>query len=46
MNVKNYRKVIDQLSPYGAKLIVVSKFRSFDEIEIVKNWGQNIHLNL
>jgi pyridoxal phosphate enzyme (YggS family) len=42
MNVNNYRKVLEQLSPYGAKLIVVSKFRSFDEIEIVKNWGQNI----
>lgn len=42
MNVKNYQKVLDQLSPYGAKLIVVSKFRSFDEMEIVKDWGQNI----
>jgi pyridoxal phosphate enzyme (YggS family) len=42
MNVNNYRKVLEQLSTYGAKLIVVSKFRSFDEIEIVKNWGQII----
>lgn len=42
MNINNYRKALDQISSYGAKLIVVSKFRSFDEIETVKNWGQNI----
>ena len=42
MNINNYRNVIDKLSPYGAKLIVVSKYKSFDEIETVKNWGQNI----
>ena len=42
MNINNYRNVLDKLSPYGAKLIVVSKYKSFDEIETVKNWGQNI----
>jgi len=42
MNINNYRNVLDKLSPYRAKLIVVSKYRSFDEIETVKNWGQNI----
>lgn len=42
MNINNYRNVIDKLSSYGAKLIVVSKYKSFDEIETVKNWGQNI----
>ena len=42
MNINNYQKVLDKLSPYGAKLIVVSKYKSFDEIETVKNWGQNI----
>ena len=42
MNINNYRNVLDKLSAYGAKLIVVSKYKSFDEIETVKNWGQNI----
>ncbi|MFY8013740.1 MAG: YggS family pyridoxal phosphate-dependent enzyme [Saprospiraceae bacterium] len=42
MNINNYRNILDKLSPYGAKLIVVSKYKSFDEIETVKNWGQNI----
>ena len=42
MDINNYRNVLDKLSPYKAKLIVVSKFRSFDEIETVKSWGQNI----
>ena len=42
MNIDNYRNILDKLSPYGAKLIVVSKYKSFDEIETVKNWGQNI----
>jgi pyridoxal phosphate enzyme (YggS family) len=42
MHINNYRNVLDKLSPYGAKLIVVSKYKSFDEIETVKNWGQNI----
>jgi pyridoxal phosphate enzyme (YggS family) len=42
MNINNYRNVLDKLSLYRAKLIVVSKYRSFDEIETVKNWGQNI----
>lgn len=42
MNINNYRNVLDKLSSYRAKLIVVSKFRSFDEIETVKSWGQNI----
>ena len=42
MNINNYRNVLDKLSPYGAKLIVVSKYKSFYEIETVKNWGQNI----
>ena len=42
MNIDNYRNILDKLSPYRAKLIVVSKYKSFDEIETVKNWGQNI----
>jgi len=42
MNINNYRNVLDKLSSYRAKLIVVSKFRSFDEIETVKSWGQTI----
>jgi pyridoxal phosphate enzyme (YggS family) len=42
MHINNYRNVLDKLSPYGAKLIVVSKYKSFDEIETVKNWVQNI----
>ena len=42
MNINNYLNVLDKLSSYRAKLIVVSKFRSFDEIETVKSWGQNI----
>lgn len=42
MYINNYRNVLDKLEPYGAKLIVVSKYKSFDEIETVKNWGQNI----
>jgi PLP dependent protein len=42
MHINNYRNVLDKLAPYGAKLIVVSKYKSFDEIETVKNWGQNI----
>jgi pyridoxal phosphate enzyme (YggS family) len=42
MHINNYRNVLDKLEPYGAKLIVVSKYKSFDEIETVKNWGQNI----
>jgi pyridoxal phosphate enzyme (YggS family) len=42
MNINNYRNVVDKLSSYRAKLIVVSKFRSFDEIETVKSWGQTI----
>jgi len=42
MNINNYRNILDKLSSYRAKLIVVSKFRSFDEIETVKSWGQTI----
>jgi len=42
MNINNYKNILDLLSPYAAKLIVVSKYRSFNEIEAVKNWGQNI----
>lgn len=42
MNIINYRNVLDQLSPYRAKLIVVSKYKSFDDIETVKSWGQHI----
>ena len=42
MNINNYLNVLDKLSSYRAKLIVVSKFRSFDEIETIKSWGQNI----
>jgi pyridoxal phosphate enzyme (YggS family) len=42
MNINNYLNVLDKLSSYRAKLIVVSKFRSFDEIETVKSWGQTI----
>lgn len=42
MNPQNYREIIKNISPFGAKLIVVSKYRSYDEIEIVRGWGQKI----
>jgi pyridoxal phosphate enzyme (YggS family) len=42
MNPKNYQDIIKNISPFGAKLIVVSKYRSYDEIEIVHGWGQKI----
>jgi uncharacterized pyridoxal phosphate-containing UPF0001 family protein len=42
MNPQNYQHIIKNISPFGAKLIVVSKYRSYDEIEIVRGWGQKI----
>jgi uncharacterized pyridoxal phosphate-containing UPF0001 family protein len=42
MNPQNYQDIIKNISPFGAKLIVVSKYRSYDEIEIVRGWGQKI----
>lgn len=42
MNIDNYRNILDRISSYRAKLIVVSKYKSFDEIETVKSWGQHI----
>jgi pyridoxal phosphate enzyme (YggS family) len=38
----NYQHILQCISPFGAKLIVVSKFRSFEEIEMVKSWGQKL----
>lgn len=42
MTSKNYLDILNCIAPFGAKLIVVSKFRSFEEIEMVRSWGQNL----
>ncbi len=42
MNSQNYKEILEYISSFDARLIVVSKYRSFEEIEMVKNWGQKI----
>jgi pyridoxal phosphate enzyme (YggS family) len=42
MNPKNYQEILRNLASFKAKLIVVSKYRSFEEIETVRSWGQHI----
>lgn len=42
MNSKKYQEILRNLASFNAKLIVVSKYRSFEEIETVRSWGQNI----
>jgi pyridoxal phosphate enzyme (YggS family) len=42
MNPRNYQEILKHIAPFNARLIVVSKYRSFDEIEMVRSWGQSI----